>query len=132
MPLDDSLLTGIHEIDEQHELLFDCLARLEQSITADERWSAVHFALVQLSDFVRIHFSVEEALMRLHAYPALDTHIAEHQGFIARLHGFKEASIRADITDEMTTFVRDWLVRHIGGSDLAYVPHLRAAALKPD
>ncbi|MEW6163922.1 MAG: bacteriohemerythrin [Pseudomonadota bacterium] len=129
MTLDPVLLTGIEEIDAQHEVLFDCLARLEHSITQEERWSAVHFALVQLSDFARIHFAVEEALMRLHAYPSFAAHVAEHHGFTAKLHELKETSIRADISNEMIAFLREWLVHHIGGSDHAYVPHLRTAPL---
>jgi hemerythrin len=68
MAWSDELRTGIDEIDNQHQVLFECLKRLEQSVTDDERWSALHFAIEELEDFVRIHFAVEEALMRLHHY----------------------------------------------------------------
>lgn len=125
----DKLLTGIHEIDQQHQVLFDVVARLEQAVTAEEKWSAVHFALVELSSFVSIHFTVEEALMRLHGYPDLDSHIAAHSVFAADLAEIKQHSIRQDVSTEMTTMLKNWLVSHIGVVDKAYVPHLLAAAI---
>ena len=125
----DELLTGIHEIDRQHQVLFDVVARLEQAVTADERWSAVHFALVELTHFVDVHFAVEEALMRLHGYPDLDAHIAAHRAFSADLAEIKKHSIREDVSFQMTNLVKSWLVNHIGVVDKAYVPHLRTATI---
>lgn len=125
----DNLLTGIHEIDRQHQILFDVVARLELAITADEKWSAVHFALVELTGFINVHFTVEEALLRLHGYPCLDAHIAEHRKFSAELAEIKEHSVRGDVSVEMTGFLKSWLVSHIGVTDRAYVSHLRTAAI---
>ena len=83
----DSLLTGIREIDEQHQVLFDVSARLDLAISSGNTWSAVHFAIVELTNFMNIHFAVEEALMRLHGYPGLDDHIADHPALDLLLEG---------------------------------------------
>ena len=123
----DELLTGIEEIDHQHQVLFDCLARLQESVTSDERWSATHYALIELADFAHIHFAVEEALLRLHGYPLLSAHIAEHQSFVRELGSLKDKSLRTDVSDEMVQFLKKWLVDHIGKTDHQYVPHLREA-----
>ncbi|MBK9351934.1 MAG: hemerythrin family protein [Sulfuritalea sp.] len=125
----DTLLTGIKEIDEQHKVMFDVIARLEQAVGAEDKWSAVHFALVELTSYVNIHFAVEEALLRLHDYPGLDAHIASHRAFSAALADIKKHSIREDVSDAMTTLVKTWLAQHIGKEDIAYVPHLRNAPL---
>ncbi len=125
----DSLLTGIKEIDEQHQVLFDVVARLEQAVSREDKWSAVHFALVELNAFVKIHFAVEEALMRLHDYPDLDAHIASHRAFSAALADISRHSIREDVSEAMTALVKSWLVQHIGKEDRAYVPHLRNSRL---
>ena len=125
----DNLLTGIHEIDQQHQVLFDVVARLEQAVTSDDKWSAVHFALVELDGFVKVHFAVEEALMRLHGYPDLEAHIAAHRAFSADLVDIKQHSIRKDVSTEMTAMLKAWLVHHIGVVDKSYVPFLRAAAI---
>lgn len=125
----DELLTGIAEIDAQHQVLFDCLKRLEESITSEDRWSVCHFALEEISDFVRIHFAVEEALLRLHEYPDLDAHVAEHRAFSRDVLAIKERSIRSDVTDDMVAFLKRWLRTHIGTTDHAYLPHLRTAPI---
>ncbi|MDP3513223.1 MAG: bacteriohemerythrin, partial [Sulfuritalea sp.] len=113
----DSLLTGIDEIDAQHQVLFDVLARLELAVSSEDKWSAVHFAIVELTNFMNIHFAVEEALLRLHGYPELDAHIAAHRAFSADLATIKQHSIRQDVSDEMMVLVRTWLVEHIGVVD---------------
>ncbi|MCF8199105.1 MAG: bacteriohemerythrin [Sulfuritalea sp.] len=123
----DKLLTGIDEIDQQHQVLFDVAARLDLAVTSEEKWSAVHFALVELTNFVNIHFAVEEALMRLHRYPELDAHIADHRKFSRELAEIKAHSIQDDVSAKMTDLVRNWLVEHIGKFDRDYVPHLRTA-----
>lgn len=125
----NDLLTGIDEIDRQHQILFVCLARLEQAVSSEERWSAVHFVLDEVSDFARIHFAVEEALLRLHGYPLLEAHIAEHRDFVRELGVIGEHSVRADVGDEMVKFLQQWLVNHIGKSDHQYVPCLRSAGV---
>lgn len=102
----DALLTGIKEIDDQHKVLFDVIARLELAVSVEEKWSAVHYALVELSSYVTIHFAVEEALMRLHDYPNLDAHIASHRAFSAALADIKKHSIREDVSEAMTTLVK--------------------------
>lgn len=121
----DLPLTGISEIDAQHMTLFDLLTRLEAAIGTSSSWAAVHFALVELTDYVRIHFTVEEALMRLHDYPELDQHIAQHHEFVSVLARLKREAILSDIGHEVVRFLRNWLVTHIGRSDQDYVPHLR-------
>lgn len=129
MGWNDNLLTGIHEIDQQHQVLFVVVARLEQAVSTDDKWSAVHFALVELNNFANVHFAVEEALMRLHAYPDLDAHIASHAAFSADLAEIRQRSIREDVSADMTSMLKQWLVQHIGVVDKQYVEHLRTAAV---
>lgn len=121
----DSLRTGIEEIDAQHQVLFDVFTRLEKAIGQEARWSAVHYALVELDNYVKIHFTVEEALMRLHGYTDIDAHIAQHRDFSARLETLKQHSIQRDVSGDMTQLLKTWLVNHIDKADKAYVPCLR-------
>lgn len=125
----ESLKTGIGEIDKQHQILFDCLDRLETVVSSEDRWAAVHFALEELDDFTRIHFVVEEALMRLHEYPLIDAHILEHGEFIGKLALVRQQSLRMDVRDPLIELLRSWLVNHIGKTDHQYVPHLRTATI---
>jgi len=127
MSLADELLTGIQEIDEQHEILFDTLETLKNVVAAGDGWSAAYFALSELLQFTRTHFTVEEALMRLHNYLDIEKHIAEHQMFTAHLSLLEQQAVQRDVSSQIIEFVRQWLINHIGHSDQAYVSHLRTA-----
>lgn len=115
---------GIEDIDEQHKALIECLAGLERSMTTrDERqrWSAIHYAIVQLTDYTRIHFAVEESLMRIMRYPEVNRHCSQHQMFIAYLREVERKSINFDVSeDEIVSFLRQWLIAHILEEDKRY------------
>lgn len=126
----DEYSVGIDEIDSQHKVLINCISTLEQSIAdADEkrRWMAIHYAIVQLSDYTRIHFSVEESLMRIIGYRGCDAHIAEHRRFVTYLRDVERKSISHDVSeDEIVTFLRGWLVKHILNDDKLYAASFAA------
>lgn len=125
---------GIPEIDAQHMQLFECIDRLESAGDERQRELAVYFVMEQLNDYVRIHFTVEEIVMRLFDYPGLETHIAEHRAFSARLKEFESSELIEDMHLEAGKFLREWLVKHIQGSDKHYADYLLAngATLKRD
>jgi hemerythrin len=114
---------GIEEIDEQHKVLADCVTLIENAVIGKERWLAVHSALVRAADFARIHFAVEESLMRIHAYPALERHIVEHRKFSDVLESLQTRSLSADVSEEMIPFLRGWLEEHVPMHDQPYASH---------
>jgi len=114
---------GIEEIDEQHKVLADCVTLIENAVIGKERWLAVHSALVRAADFARIHFAVEESLMRIHAYPALERHIVEHRKFSDVLESLQTRSLSADVSEEMIPFLRGWLEEHVPMHDKPYAAH---------
>ena len=125
---DSSFSVGIEQIDDQHKALFANIAELEESVdNPDEiqRWSAIHYGIVQLRDYTRIHFSVEESLMQVLDYPERQSHIKEHQSFVRYLADLERRSItHNDITaDEIIEFLRNWLLNHIAISDQKYSRH---------
>lgn len=125
MSLSEELLTGIQEIDDQHRGLFLLLENLQAHIGSGHNWSDVYFTLSELSHYARTHFMVEESVMRLHGYPALEQHIVEHRGFTEKLSQLEAKAVRNDIGLSIVEFIRHWLENHIGISDQAYVQCLR-------
>lgn len=116
---------GIDQIDAQRKVLIGHIAGLEASVdNPDEkqRWSSIHYAIVQLRDYTRIHFSVEECLMEILAYPDRAPHIEEHKSFVSVIEDLELRSItHNDITEtEIIEFLRTWLVNHIATSDKKY------------
>jgi len=115
---------GIPEIDEQHKQLFECIDRLDSAATEESRRLAVYYVMDELKDYVRIHFRVEEIVMRLFDYPGLEAHAAEHRAFAARIDEFEKSELREDVHAEASRFLRGWLLQHIQGSDKRYADHL--------
>lgn len=119
-----TLSTGVPLLDGHHQGLFKALSELE-SAALEQRTLFGVYALTRLKHYVRDHFSAEEAMMKAAAYPQLDEHIAEHAAFRAKLGELLVKSIGQDITADTISFLADWLVNHIGKTDMAYVPYLK-------
>jgi len=113
-------LIGIPEIDEQHRQLFECIDRLENAADQRQRELAAFYVLDELKGYARIHFSVEEIVMRLFDYPGLEAHAAEHREFSARLEALGKIELARDVHAEAGRFLREWLTQHIMVSDKRY------------
>lgn len=126
----DEYSVGIDEVDAQHKVLVNCIGTLEQAIASGDekqRWSAIHYAIVQLSDYTRIHFSVEESLMRILNYPERDLHTAQHQHFVTYLRDMERKSITHDVSEhDIVGFLRHWLLTHILQDDKKYAEFFAA------
>ncbi len=123
---------GIPEIDKQHKLLLGCFTDIEASIKSDQSWSNTHYAIIKLSQVAQMHFSFEEAIMRMFGYPGKEGHSKEHQRFINTLNNFETQSLKrsaeAKTKIEMVQFLQDWLTTHILVSDRGYVEHISSGA----
>ena len=122
MKWSDKLATGVAEIDEQHQALFQWFAQLE-SAAADQRMMTAAYALTRLNQYTRSHFAAEEALMARHAYPALEAHRAEHEAFRKQLQELQTLATTQDISAATIVLLREWLVKHIMVSDMDYIPY---------
>jgi methyl-accepting chemotaxis protein/hemerythrin len=78
------------------------------------------------------HFAYEEQLFATHDYPLARAHIEEHQRLVAQVGEFKQKfdSGQANINMPLMKFLKDWLIKHILGSDKAYSNHLVERGVK--
>jgi hemerythrin-like metal-binding protein len=69
--------------------------------------------------------------MRLHDYPGLATHKAQHDALTRQVLQFQLdfQSGRAAITVQLLQFLKSWLEQHIAGSDQQYAPYLKDRAV---
>ncbi len=118
----DAFSVGIPEIDAQHKILVQCINDLQAAVAGNERWSLVHATLVRLGDYTRIHFTVEESLMRILGC-ASEAHIEEHRRFSYRLDELKARALSDDVSNEAPEFLGSWLSGHIRGCDKDYAAH---------
>ncbi|OIR08442.1 bacteriohemerythrin [mine drainage metagenome] len=119
---------GILEIDDQHKLLLCGFTAIEESIRLGEGWSNTHYAILELNQLARMHFTFEEAIMHLFGYPETEAHQHEHQHFFSRMASIERHSLKKSAEVEMVQFLRGWLTSHILGSDRGYVKHIFSGA----
>lgn len=118
---------GIPDIDDQHRQLLACLERLELWVGKGQGFAAALDALNTLNDYVASHFSFEEAFLQDHGYPLLAEHVQQHQAIsdaLARLT--RQVLDGGDISGELVTMLREWILKHIGEDDCAFAAFLTA------
>lgn len=124
----DEYSVGIEEIDNQHKKLLLLFSAVQDAVNAGKGWSAIHFSILEVTDFARFHFRFEEALMRLYAFPDYESHSKAHLKILAEADRLVGESLRDDTSDKVAKFLRDWLIDHIQGSDRSYALHIFSGA----
>jgi hemerythrin len=125
---DDSYSVGIGVIDDDHKKLLTLINNLQTAVYYPTGEAFERQALKELVDYTKYHFGREEELMRKHDYPGLDDHKKQHDEMIARVGGFMDAyeRDREHTVEEMTEFLKTWLIKHINGTDQLYSPYLKS------
>lgn len=127
---DASLLTGVVEIDIQHQRLFELASDLENAVEGmacgDE---PVADAVYALTEYCVEHFADEEALMERAGYPELGAHREAHRILTARTMRMATRYFDGEVVApaELAPFVVDWLVNHIEKDDKRFAEFVREA-----
>jgi hemerythrin len=129
----DELSVGIEEIDDQHKELVALVNEMHRAIHERHGSEAVHGILERLADYTRIHFAVEESLMRILHYPDYEAHREQHRELINHMRELREkvATGKTAIGFELMHFLKVWLTRHIMASDKEYGAYFIGMGVKP-
>ncbi len=129
----DALSVGIEEIDEQHKVLVDLVNRMHDAIHNRHGSDVVKGILAELADYTRIHFAVEESLMRILNYPGYEEHKEIHEELLQHVVELRDKveSGKTAIGFELMHFLRNWLTKHIMEEDMNYSGFFLAAGAKP-
>lgn len=119
------LSVGIEEIDAQHKVLVGLLNELHDAIHSRHGSSVVYDILRRLDEYTRVHFAVEESLMRILEYPGYEAHKAQHDQLIDEMKELraKVEGGRATVSFELLHFLLRWLTEHIQKEDRRYSEH---------
>lgn len=124
----DDYLTNIGPIDADHRKLFKAVNDLYDSFATDDADAGFAELFEMLAEYVDVHFSREEELMRGIGYPNLEEHLIGHQELATTIHEYAKI-YRSDpgaiSRKEVLKFLGNWLSKHILGSDMAYVPYIK-------
>jgi hemerythrin len=125
-----ALVTGIGEIDEQHQELFRCAARVRAAAKGDDG-AEVDRTLAFLREYVEFHFQAEERYMTEKRFPDLARHREEHATMLEAVLEIETDHRRrgnaANPLVRIERFLADWLRTHIGITDVAMARFVRRA-----
>jgi hemerythrin len=123
------LSVGVEEIDEQHKVLIKIINEMHEAIRLLRSKETVGEILGRLIEYTRIHFAVEESLMRILNYPGYEDHKAQHEELLIGVFDLKKklADGKAAVGFELMHFLKRWLTKHIMESDHQYSEHFLSA-----
>ena len=121
----DDLNTNIAVIDSQHKRIVSYINSLEDVNGKNDR-AVEEQVLNELVDYTLSHFAFEESLMEDAGYGFINGHKRVHQLFVKRVSDFMQRfKMGEDITDELLTVLKAWLINHIKSDDNDYADIVR-------
>jgi hemerythrin len=118
----EALSVGIDSIDYQHKKLIDIINSFYDQVDQGSQKEKMLELIKSLKNYTVFHFSGEERLMKQINYPDFKNHKIEHDKFIATILDFEERYKNGKfiLTVEVTNFIKDWISKHIMGTDKKY------------
>ena len=128
----DEMSVGVSSIDEQHKKLVNLINALNAAMEEGETDAVLNKIFEELLAYTDRHFQYEESLFAQTGYVDEPAHRAEHDALRKKVTDMKHRVDRGDFVlgVEVMGFLRDWLTRHIMGSDKAYSQHLVKNGIK--
>jgi hemerythrin-like metal-binding protein len=113
---------GIDSIDQQHRKLLNLINQLQTAVDYSTGEEFEREALDELVDYTKTHFTYEEGLMEQNDYPDFEPHKALHVEMIKKVEEVL-AEYDQDPESAMSNaveYLKDWLIKHINGTDKQY------------
>ena len=121
----------IGSIDGQHQELFRLAAKLHSAMSSGQSNAILAGLLDSLVQYTRVHFQQEEQMMQRANYPNFAAHKEQHEALLRRVHELQNqlADGRVTMSIDVLHFLKNWLEKHIMGTDQQYVPYLKAKSV---
>ncbi|MFO0589675.1 MAG: bacteriohemerythrin [Polyangiaceae bacterium] len=133
MEWNEKLSVGIAQFDNEHKKLVGMVNNLFDAVQAGRGKEQLGPILDGLITYTKTHFANEEKYMAQHAFPEMAAHKAEHDALTKQVLDVEKkfrAGATAVLSMEVMNFLKNWLVKHIMGTDKHYGPYLNARGVK--
>lgn len=125
---DNSLETGVAEVDEDHRNLVRLINELDAMLSQGVDTARFGAVIDTLIDYAENHFRREEEMLERLGYPDIVIHAESHAGFAHRLGAMVAGCIiepGPDSIARLRDHLRSWLIDHILLEDMRYAPFVR-------
>ncbi len=114
-------------IDGQHRQLCAYINDLYRAMKNNRTGEELQAIVKKLRDYTASHFSDEEKIFAASHYPGTAEHKAIHRKFVAKLDEFEQQleNGTATVSMDLLSFLKDWLINHIAGTDPTYLPYIK-------
>jgi hemerythrin len=123
---DDSLETGVAEIDDAHKTLFLWVNKLSDAMSAGKANAEVLSVLNFLGIYAQRHFAHEENCMNRYKCPAAEVNKKAHAEFLVYFTKMKQEAETNGVTTktvlELQLALGNWLRNHIKKVDVSLRP----------
>lgn len=118
----DSYSVNIKILDEQHKKLFAMIDELHNAMSSGKGKEVIGNVLDEMLEYTKTHFTTEEKLLEKYHYPRLSAQQKEHAAFVQKVSEMQQKMKAGSLTlsIEVSQFLKDWLTKHILGSDKEY------------
>jgi hemerythrin-like metal-binding protein len=127
----ETLMTGVAIIDEQHHILVDMLNEANTRLTENSGRIVLEDIVHDLMSYAVYHFDTEEELMvENHFDPEeLKIHVREHRAFSTKVSGLQQELKQGKLIsrEELLSFLNGWLINHILKTDMKLAGFLNKA-----
>ncbi len=115
----------VQELDDQHQVLFNQINDLYEALEGQDSDNTLDELIARLLSTLRIHFAVEESLMRILGYEGYAPHKVIHDQCMGHLRQLEERFRQGDreAATELLQYIHAWLEGHIREHDRAYSEH---------
>lgn len=121
----DSFKIGVKAMDDQHMQFVSHINELYNAMQSGNAEAIVEPTLEKLTEYIRSHFTAEEAILESINYPNFEGQIKQHEYFISELTFLKSSILDKTQTAQNTLlFLKDWFLHHITTEDLKYVEYI--------
>lgn len=121
---DPSFSVGSARMDTDHQRLVSLLNCLYDAWHGGEGVDELGWLFDELLAYADTHFAAEEMALKAKGYPRLEKQQADHLRLKASVIDFRNRHLGGDepavLTEEMTVFLKGWLLEHILGEDMLY------------
>jgi hemerythrin-like metal-binding protein len=129
------LSVHVDKIDDQHKVWCERVNTLYKSVWSGVKVSELREFAGFLSDYARLHFSDEEALMMAHDYPKYDEHKSAHRVLLNKIQLLKqriaEENITAELVSDLLQELQNWFLEHIRQVDRELGEFIGQGSAKP-
>lgn len=130
----DTLVTGIDKIDEQHQILVSLFNEANTKLTNNNSAEFLEQITRDMLSYALYHFETEEELMQKCGYiedkiEDGEIHIRQHRSFSAKVVAVRN-DIKAGILisrEDLLSFLNNWLIDHILNTDKRLAAFLLAS-----